>query len=71
MEPNKIWNKDITSMTQEDIQLAISNLFYQIFLVDIDALNYTIKTNEDGCRVKFILEGLAYKEMSLDSEDDI
>lgn len=66
---SKLWNKDITSLTQSEIQMLIGNMFFQLFLIDVDSIEYTIKTDEFGCRVEFNIKGDAFAEPYADNEN--
>lgn len=59
---SKKWHHDIMSLTNEDINLILSNLLYQTFMVEVDNINLAINTNESGCHVNISLSGEAYRD---------
>jgi hypothetical protein len=68
---SKLWNKDITNLTTAEITDLLTNIFYQVLLVQVTSVNFGVKSDETGTHVKFIIDGEAYKdETSLDPSDE-
>jgi hypothetical protein len=69
---SKLWSKDITSLTMQEINDLICNMFYQIFLVDVHHVQFKTDTGVNGCTVEFFIQGEAFKdEANIDVSDDI
>jgi hypothetical protein len=67
---NREWMHDFPSLTTEQVNKLLQNIFYQIFLIELDEIDYRVITNENGMRVRFDIEGTAYKDGSTILEDE-
>lgn len=69
---SKLWSKDVASLTTNEVMDLVNNIFYQMFLIQVTAVNYAIKTDESGTFVKFVIDGEAYlDEKSIDTSDKL
>jgi hypothetical protein len=61
---NREWMHDFPSLTSEQVNKLVQTLFYQLFLIELDEIDFRVSTNEYGMRVRFDLEGVAYRDSS-------
>lgn len=57
-------------MTNQEIMDLVGNMFYQMFLVEVDSFNFGLSSGASGTRVKFIIEGDAFRDETTLTEQE-
>lgn len=56
------WKNDFASLTNAELTLLLQNVFYQLFLIEINSVEISSKQNEFGNFVKFEISGEAFRD---------